>query len=69
MWHADEGETLEELKEFVKATKLPFIVKGVLSERDAYKCLEAGVQGTGFPSPELWITQCLRLKSCLLLQK
>ena len=40
-----KAKSLEELKEFVKATKLPFIVKGVLSERDAYKCLEAGVQG------------------------
>jgi len=38
-------KSLEELKSFVKATKLPFIVKGVLSEQDAYKCLEAGVKG------------------------
>lgn len=38
-------KSLQELKEFVKATRLPFIVKGVLSKQDAYKCLEAGVQG------------------------
>ncbi|MDF2907062.1 MAG: FMN-dependent alpha-hydroxy acid dehydrogenase [Herbinix sp.] len=39
------GKTLEEIKDFVKATKLPFIIKGVLSERDTDKCLEAGVKG------------------------
>ncbi len=39
------SKSLDEIKEFVKATKLPFIIKGVLSEQDAYKCLEAGVQG------------------------
>ncbi|AEY66952.1 alpha-hydroxy acid oxidase [Clostridium sp. BNL1100] len=39
------GKTLDEIKEFVKATKLPFIIKGVLSEKDTYKCLEAGVKG------------------------
>ncbi len=38
-------KSVEEIKEFVQATKLPFIIKGVLSERDAYKCLEAGVKG------------------------
>ncbi|MBQ3080280.1 MAG: alpha-hydroxy-acid oxidizing protein [Clostridia bacterium] len=36
---------LHELCDMVKATKLPFIIKGVLSIRDAEKCLEAGVQG------------------------
>ena len=39
------GKRLDEIKEFVKATKLPFIIKGVLSVCDAAKCLEAGVQG------------------------
>ncbi len=34
-----------EIKEFVQATKLPFIVKGVLSEQDTRKCLDAGVRG------------------------
>jgi len=38
-------KTTDELKMFVKATKLPFIVKGVLSVIDAVKCAEAGVQG------------------------
>lgn len=38
-------KSLEEIRQFVKATKLPFVIKGVLSEQDAYKCLEAGVQG------------------------
>ncbi len=39
------SKTLEEIKSFVQASELPFIIKGVLSERDAYKCLEAGVSG------------------------
>jgi len=38
-------KTLLELKEFIKSTKLPFIIKGVLSEQDAYKALEAGAKG------------------------
>lgn len=38
-------KSLEEMKEFVKATSLPFVVKGVLSVKDAEKCLEAGVKG------------------------
>ena len=38
-------KTLGEIKEFVKATKLPFIIKGVLSEQDTRKCLDAGVRG------------------------
>lgn len=38
-------KTLAELKAFVQATSLPFIVKGVLSVQDATKCAEAGVQG------------------------
>lgn len=38
-------KSLNEIKSFVQATKLPFIIKGVLSEQDAYKCLEAGVRG------------------------
>lgn len=36
-------KTLAEIKSFVQATKLPFILKGVLSEHDARKALEAGV--------------------------
>jgi isopentenyl diphosphate isomerase/L-lactate dehydrogenase-like FMN-dependent dehydrogenase len=38
-------KSLDEIREFVKATKLPFIIKGVLSEQDTYKCLDAGVRG------------------------
>jgi len=38
-------KSLSEIKELVKATKLPFIIKGVLSEQDTYKCLDAGVRG------------------------
>lgn len=39
------SKTLDEIRSFVEATKLPFILKGVLSEQDTYKCLEAGVKG------------------------
>lgn len=39
------AKSLTELKEFVRSTKLPFIIKGVLSEQDAYKALEAGAGG------------------------
>ena len=39
------AKSLAELREFVNATKLPFIIKGVLSEQDAYKALEAGAKG------------------------
>jgi isopentenyl diphosphate isomerase/L-lactate dehydrogenase-like FMN-dependent dehydrogenase len=38
-------KSFEELKMLVNATKLPFIVKGVLSVQDTKKCMEAGVQG------------------------
>ena len=38
-------QTLDQIKSYIKATKLPFIVKGVLSERDALKSLEAGAAG------------------------
>lgn len=38
-------KTREELAEFVKAAELPFLIKGVLSVRDAVKCAEAGVSG------------------------
>ncbi len=36
-------KTKEELAEFVRSTKLPFIAKGILSEKDADKVLEIGV--------------------------
>jgi isopentenyl diphosphate isomerase/L-lactate dehydrogenase-like FMN-dependent dehydrogenase len=38
-------KTLDELTQFVRATKLPFIAKGILSEQDAYKCACAGCKG------------------------
>lgn len=38
-------KSMEEISEFVQATNIPFIIKGVLSERDAYKCMKAGAQG------------------------
>jgi len=38
-------KSLAELKSFIQATKLPFIIKGVLSEKDAQKALEAGAAG------------------------
>ena len=38
-------KTTEQLKEYIKASKVPFIVKGVLSPQDAEKCVEAGAAG------------------------
>lgn len=35
-------KTTAQLKEFVKAAGVPFVVKGVLSAEDAEKCVEAG---------------------------
>ena len=34
-----------ELRDMVKATRLPFFIKGVLSRVEARKCLDCGVQG------------------------
>lgn len=39
------AKTLDEISGFVNATKLPFIIKGVLSRQDARKCMDAGVRG------------------------
>jgi len=39
------GKSLDEISQFVKSTKLPFVIKGVLSTQDAQKCIEAGVNG------------------------
>lgn len=38
-------KSLDDLKRLIAATKLPFVVKGILSVKDAMKCLEAGAQG------------------------
>ncbi len=40
-----KAKSTEELAEFVQAAGVPFIVKGVLSPRDAEKCLQAGCAG------------------------
>ena len=37
--------TLAELEKYIRATKLPFFVKGVLSARDAVKCRDLGAAG------------------------
>ena len=38
-------KSTEELRDFVQAAGIPFIVKGVLSTKDAEKCLKAGCRG------------------------
>ena len=43
--HKMKSKSFTELCEFVRYAEIPFIVKGVLSETDASKCLVAGVQG------------------------
>lgn len=40
-----KSKSVEELYEFVQAAGVPFIVKGVLSPRDAEKCVKAGCAG------------------------
>ena len=40
-----KSKSTEEMRSFVAATKLPFIVKGVLSVQDAKKALEIGAAG------------------------
>ena len=37
--------TTDEIRAYAESTKLPFIIKGVLSVEDARKCAEAGVDG------------------------
>lgn len=38
-------KSTEELKEIVESTKLPFIVKGVMTAKSALRCVEAGAYG------------------------
>lgn len=38
-----EPKSIEDLKELVNSTKLPFLVKGILSIEEAEACVEAGV--------------------------
>lgn len=40
-----KAKSTAEIRDFVKAAGVPFIAKGVLSPRDAEKCLEAGCSG------------------------
>lgn len=40
-----KSKSVEELSEFVHAAGVPFVVKGVLSPRDAEKCVKAGCAG------------------------
>lgn len=40
-----KAKSTQELSEFVRAAGVPFIAKGVLSARDAEKCLQAGCAG------------------------
>ena len=43
--HPMKAKTTEEIASFVKASKIPFIVKGVMSPYDAECCMKAGVGG------------------------
>ena len=38
-------QTVQDLREYVNATKLPFVIKGVLSVTDALKSVECGAKG------------------------
>lgn len=40
-----KAKSTEELREFVQASSVPFIVKGVMSAKDAEKCLSVGAGG------------------------
>lgn len=40
-----KAKSTEQLADFVQAAKIPFIVKGVMSPKDAEKCLQAGCKG------------------------
>lgn len=40
-----KSKSTEELADFVQAASIPFIVKGVLSPKDAEKCMKAGCAG------------------------
>ncbi len=45
MGFAMRPKTADEIRSFVQAAGIPFIVKGILSVQDAYKCLQAGAAG------------------------
>lgn len=44
-------KSVEEIREFASASKVPFLVKGVLSEGDAYKSVNAGAKGIVVSQP------------------
>ena len=43
--HQMKLPTSDELKEYISATRLPFLIKGALSVRDALTCAELGCKG------------------------
>ena len=45
MGFAMRPKTADEIRSFVQAAGIPFLVKGILSVKDAYKCLQAGAAG------------------------
>lgn len=45
MGEAMSVKSMEQMAAYVQATKLPFVVKGVLSVQDALRCAEIGVKG------------------------
>ena len=45
MDHPVGPKTLDDLRSFIGSTKLPFVLKGILSEQDAQKALDAGAAG------------------------
>lgn len=48
------AEDLQYLQGFARQVGIPFLVKGVLSQRDAYQCLKAGVSGIILSRP-VWL--------------
>lgn len=40
-----KAKSTEELRDFVSASRVPFVVKGVMSPKDAEKCMKVGVAG------------------------
>ena len=43
--HEMRSKTQADIRRYVRSTKLPFVIKGVLSTQDAIKCLETDVAG------------------------
>lgn len=49
-------EDLQDLQSFAKKAGIPLLVKGILSQRDAYQCLKAGVSGIILSRP-VWLKE------------